>query len=681
MRPTLLLILAAAPGFLSCSIVFAAEPPRETATVSGIVVDGKGVAVAGVKVEALLDRSIVAALSDALGKFQLAVPKNRVAGLAIFATAPNGIGMLRVFREDAAASPFPNLRIELVESRSLEVSVTDENKRPIAEARVSALVGQFELPFRETGAQGKASLQLPVRARYLAIFADKAERGLDYCVLELVRRHADARGWPDDGRLSLTLGPTRKVTIRAKGEDGRPLPGIELQPEFLAKPSEPAGLYLSSMPGMCRSATNSEGIASFDLPTWVKTRVTFWPRDGKPVPRRIVWDPAKRPDGIIDAVIPRPVEVSGRVEFANGAPAAGIGILVCGAGYDIEWFQGRTTSRADGRFAIDVYPDQLDMLGIDDKKWGAPAIDSVVVKRSTPIRNLKFTLQPAARIYGRVVLGKDRKPLADQFLTLQQEGRDLGSLKGVKLPNPDDMGFYVAPSLSLRTATDREGRYEFHVGPGQYTLTGPPQVEPKRLSISTQAEVKIDFEAIRPEKGRLLGQVLDARSHQPVPRATILGIYRSPQAVGDVQLVADDNGKFIAERQLFRVVLYARSPDGKLAGIVELGPDDRGEIIQVEPTGNAVGQIINLKTRAPLVKVPVKYSVRVQMENANGWRPSFGGETTTDEQGKFEIKSLVAGSEYDIDVPSGKDTQQQVGTAVVDPGKTKQLGQLTFQGP
>ncbi len=169
---------------------------------------------------------------------------------------------------------------------------------------MGALVDQFELPFSETGAQGKASLQLPVRARYLAVFANKAGRGLDYCVLELVRRHANARGWPDDGRISLSLSPPRRVTIRAKSEEGRPLPGIELRPEFLMKPGEPAILNLASLPEMYGSTTNAEGVAFFDLPAWVKTRVTFWPRDAKPVPRRIVWDPAKQPDGIVDVLDP-----------------------------------------------------------------------------------------------------------------------------------------------------------------------------------------------------------------------------------------------------------------------------------------------------------------------------------------------------------------------------------------
>jgi len=680
MRRSLLLSLAAGVGFLLCSIVSGAEPTPEQATVCGMIVDGKGMAVAGVDVKVLLDRSIISARSDGLGKFQVGVPKNQAARLAILATASSGIGVLRLHGE-SDASRTENLRIQLVESRPLEVSVTDKNKRPIAGARVGALVDQVELPFSETSAQGKASLQLPVRARYLAVFAHKAGRGLDYCILELVRRHANARGWPDDGRLSLSLSPPRRVTIRAKSEEGRPLPGIELRPEFLVKPGEPASLDLSSMPEIYRSETNTEGIASFDLPAWLKTRVTFWPRDGKPVPRRNIWNPAKQPDGIVDAVIPRPVEISGRVEFADGTPAPGIAIKVSGAGYDIEWFQGRTISRADGRFAIDVYPDEIYMLGVDDKKWGARALDGLVVQRGTPIRTLKFTLQSAARVHGRVVEGKDRKPVANQRLSLQQNGRDLGSLQGVKLPNPDDLGFYVAPSLSLAVATDREGRYEFHVGPGQYTLTGPSQVTPKNIRILNQAEVTINFESSRPEKGRIIGQVLDAQSRQPVPRATILGIYRSLQADEDLQLVADDRGKVVAERQLLRVVLYARSPDGKLAGIVELGPDDRGEIIRVEPTGNAVGQIINRQTHAPLGKIPVTYSVRVEREGDSGWRPSFGGETMTDEKGNFEIKSLVARTEYDIKVPSGKYTVQRVGTVVVDSAKTKQLGQLLFQGP
>ena len=196
--------------------------------------------------------------------------------------------------------------------------------------------------------------------------------------------------------------------------------------------------------------------------------------------------------------------------------------------------------------------------------------------------------------------------------------------------------------------------------------------------VSNQTEVTIDLESAMAGMGADSGQVVDAH-RQPVPRSTILGIYRSA-AGEDLQLVADDHGKFVSQRKLLRVVLYARSPDGKLAGIVELGPDDRGEIIRVEPTGNAFGQIINHKTRAPLAKVPVTYSVRVE-HDGGGWRPSFGGETTTDEKGNFEIKSLAAGVEYDIDVPSGKYTVQRVGTVTVDSAKTKPVGQLEFQGP
>ncbi len=162
MRRSLLLSLAAELGFLFCSIVSGAEPTPEQATVCGMIVDGKGMAVAGVEVKVLLDRSIISARSDGLGKFQVGVPKNQAAQLAILATASSGIGVLRLHGE-SDASRTENLRVQLVESRPLEVSVTDKNKRPIAGARVGALVDQVELPFSETSAQGKASLQLPVR--------------------------------------------------------------------------------------------------------------------------------------------------------------------------------------------------------------------------------------------------------------------------------------------------------------------------------------------------------------------------------------------------------------------------------------------------------------------------------------------------------------------------------------
>jgi hypothetical protein len=110
MRRSLLLSLAAGVGFLLCSIVSGAEPTPEQATVCGMIVDGKGMAVAGVEVKVLLDRSIISARSDGLGKFQVGVPKNQAARVAILATASSGIGVLRLHGE-SDASRTANLRL------------------------------------------------------------------------------------------------------------------------------------------------------------------------------------------------------------------------------------------------------------------------------------------------------------------------------------------------------------------------------------------------------------------------------------------------------------------------------------------------------------------------------------------------------------------------------------------
>ena len=515
MRRSLLLTLAAVPGFLLCSMVSGSAERENRRASRGSLSSTRGSAVADARVQALIDRSIITARSDALGKFQLAVPKNRIAGLAIFAMAPNRVGMLGAPWQGGAAA-VANLRIQLVVSEPLEVSVADEGGRPVAGANGGAHRPVRDAIFRDQcPGQSVAAI-----ARSCAVPRDLRRPAGPWT--ELLRPRTGA---PPCERSRLAgrwatfaeAQPAAESDDSRENEEGRPEAGFELRPEFLVKPGEPAMLDLTSMPGMYKRATNAEGIADFDLPAWIKTRVTFWPVNGRTVPMRIMWNPAQQPDGIVDAVIPRPVEISGRVEFADGTPAPGIAINVSGAGYDIKWFQGRTTSRADGRFAIDVYPDEMYMLGVDDKKWGARAIDGIVVKRGTPIRDLKFTLQPATRVHGRVLEGKDRKPVADQFLALLQNGRDLGSLKGVKLPNPDDLGFYVRPSLSLAVATDREGRYEFHVGPGQYTLIGPSQVKSKDVRVSNQTEVTFDFDAPRPEWGRILGQVVDAH-RQPVPR-------------------------------------------------------------------------------------------------------------------------------------------------------------------
>ena len=58
--------------------------------------------------------------------------------------------------------------------------------------------------------------------------------------------------------------------------------------------------------------------------------------------------------------------------------------------------------------------------------------------------------------------------------------------------------------------TDSKGQYSVRVGPGTYTLMGPPRTSDEKITVSDQAELVRDFRMPRPEKGTLTGRVVHA---------------------------------------------------------------------------------------------------------------------------------------------------------------------------
>ena len=58
-------------------------------------------------------------------------------------------------------------------------------------------------------------------------------------------------------------------------------------------------------------------------------------------------------------------------------------------------------------------------------------------------------------------------------------------------------------------------------------------------------------------------------------------------------VTADADGRFHAERELDPLVICAKSPDGKLGAIVEVGAEDPEIVIAVAPTATATGLLLD----------------------------------------------------------------------------------------
>jgi hypothetical protein len=318
------------------------------------------------------------------------------------------------------------------------------------------------------------------------------------------------------------------------------------------------------------------------------------------------------------------------------------------------------------------------MVVVADKNFAAEAQTGFAVMPKTPVPEKNFILGPATTIQGRVTLGKEQKPLAGQYMYLRQVGSDNIALPDL-LPNPTKSRTYVQPQIAQVLKTDADGRYQFRAGPGKYHLSGPEQVKGVQVTVTDEAQLEYDFNAPREEKGRLTGLVVAGSPSAPVSNVKVSGVYRASTGAGDLLVTTNAEGRFDSERRRHRIVLYARSNDGKLAGIVEIGPDDATVTIPIAPVATARGRLVDGDTAEPLADREICYGVRIPVgEDPNSpWRTDFGGKVLTDKAGRFELKGLVAGQKWDVNLTMEKgESWRTLQTVSPSAGETVLLGDL-----
>jgi hypothetical protein len=287
------------------------------------------------------------------------------------------------------------------------------------------------------------------------------------------------------------------------------------------------------------------------------------------------------------------------------------------------------------------------MFVVVDKQWAAPVIDGIVTAPGKPIEDLKFQLRPTVRVHGRYLAGPEGKPVVGQTLSLHQHGRSLLDLEGVTLPNPENSHRPVQPYVAQPGKTNEQGEFEFFVGPGNFTLSGPSQVRPKKFTITDETEIELNFAAARQEKGAIAGMVVTGEPPQPVANATVEGRYRTSANISQVRAKTDAQGRFEGERYMHRTVLYAKSPDGKLAGIIQIEHEDKEATIPIGPVASVKARVIDEATKAPLANARIQWGHPVYNgDSSSSWNDVFGGFVRTDDQGRFEVTGLVVGQEY-----------------------------------
>jgi hypothetical protein len=688
-------IFAVAAAAVALAITSTSMRAQDELRLNGVVVDEQGAPAADVDVSIAWYRDGRAeAATAADGSFELALPRQRAAGQLLRATADGGRRQAYFMAPwDLATLPRGPLKLELAPAKRVEVQVIDGEGSPIEGATVGLMGLYWTLEFATTDAAGQAVLWSPHGMEGHYLFAFSREHGIDYHAYVLRRGEAgDTRAvvppLPDEP-VEFTLANARPVRVTVAEADGGPLAGVRVYPWLLQKSGEPDNLNMSYFVDVVAQTTDNEGVAEFPwIPAWQEGLTSFWPSSDAEefVHTRANYDPQKD-HGQVRMKLERLVPMRGRVTRPDGAPAAGVEILARGEDYQMDGFRGSAVTDDDGHYEIKAAPNMVYLVIASDAhngRWAAAPQTGFALRPGEPRENVDFPLHKATRVFGRVTVGPERAPVEGQRIEIYQYGEAANDK--VDLPNPENSRKWVCPMTVVSTTSDVEGRFELFIGPGEFDIRGPQQVEIRKFTNGGEPEREFDFHSPRKEKGLLRGLVVvEGGRASAAAGATVTGIYRHGLAGRDLMATADAQGKFEVERELHRTVLYARSADRKLAGVMEIGPDDKVGVVVIRPTATVTGRLVGAD-RNLMAGEEITFGTRVHMGDDDApFRTSFGGKTTTDENGVFTLENVVLNVQYEVsvtireaDAPQNA-SWRRIYTITMAEAQPKDLGDVSYE--
>ena len=630
----------------------AAEPPKgekpsEPLQARGVVVDEAGNPVAGaeVRVDAFRPYERLG-VTGPDGAFAIPARGDSLSYRPILVRVDDGrkLGVFQYGYNLSRAESEAAVRIIAKPSREVAVHVADAGKAPI-EGAVVEVVGDYSaVAHATTGADGTAKLSVPIDSKVSWIVAKKEAVGFDYAELGKfdefgrLRESVAAEELPDS--VALTLESPRVARIKAVDTDGKPLAGVGFHIWLLKKEGRRSEVnYFSRLHG---ATTDADGIATFD---WLPPSVgllQFWPDGDGYAHRRVIVEEG-RTEPVV-ATLVRNETIRGRVVLPDGSPAKDVQVVARGTGQGMDSGGGTVRSDDEGRYEISAAPNEAYAVFVDDEDWAAPSRLDVVVRPGKPVDGVDFQLAKGTIIKGTVTIGNGERPAAGESIRLTESG--------AQAPRE----FREAGDNTWRQilrqfgeTTDAEGRYAIRVGPGTYTLSGPARTESETIEVTDQPEIVHDFHMPRPAKGPLAGRVIAGIDGKPVAGARIEIVSENPLSF-PLPVTADDEGRFQTDRFLDTTILCAKSPDGSLGALVEIGPDDPEVVIPLTPTASATGLLLD-EQGEPARNQELSWGRRVYSDAEHAsFMHVFAPKVVSDDQGRFTLPALVVGQKYEISV-------------------------------
>lgn len=652
------------------------DDPRSP-TVAVSVVDEAGQPVAGAKVRIIeMGGDETTAVSDAAGSFRIPRPYHPDHYLVSF-TAVDAAGNRQGYMEWRFHEPgewTKALRIVLKASREILVRVVDKERAQVAGAVVS-ITSERQQPIADgrTGDDGAARIAFPADAAVLGVFAFKT--GLGYGSWSALR-WGNPNEPPTQAELpvetTITIAPAKALRIRAVDSTGKPLGGLTFSPGVFTGPM-PNGFAVFRGTGALRddwrlgdAVTDGAGFAEF---TWLSNQRA----NEVPLVRSEDFVEANRMqirrallNGNRDVAITmlRRTPISGRVVGRGGKSVAGIVVLAQGVDQGLLHERYAARSGADGTYSMKVAPDHVYALTVVDADWAAAIHIGVNVAEDQPVGGLDFELTKGTVIRG-VVTGSDQAPVAARNVWIDQVvGEVRGTQEGetqivpyLRLPGtPEPLPpgrARITLHINRAVVSDADGRYQVRVGPGDYeiAIAGNRQPQPP-LKLLDEPEVVRNIEAPalrRPVGTAKLTGVVRGPDGDPV-KGAVLSIRATPAIMRKVPtFTSNDEGRFETTRAASAAWLIAVSPDGALAGQMQVEAQQQNVELALGPSATLVAHLMN--GEAPVSQRIISTHVRLPAVGPAGQRLLTDVEiatTTTSRDGRLVVPGLAVGASYQL---------------------------------
>ena len=237
-----------------------------------------------------------------------------------------------------------------------------------------------------------------------------------------------------------------------------------------------------------KAMTDRQGIASFDwLPKGLRAHEVHHQSEGELLVSRFACVRSARAGRLDGSCAAHAAErhraaarwTSGRGRFWS-RPVAGTDRGPHGN------FAARTGD--DGRYVLDVPPEQAYIVAVVDDTWAARSLMNVALREGHAQNELDFTLIKGTLLHGRVTAGPEHRVSPGALVAVTEQGgllpKDYRGVRGTK-----------GELRRALTTTDADGRYQFRVGPGSFTVEG---MNSQYQEIETVAvDVKNESELVR----------------------------------------------------------------------------------------------------------------------------------------------------------------------------------------